>query len=187
MLQQQCLVSILHLKKVAAGKVLLIFRASASESLARSSKQILIKEMGITDAGYPLHLVLISSDGKFNPFIWHQQHKVVILVNNGIHPGEPDGIDASMMLARDILKKKINLPQNVALAIIPVYNIGGALNRNSFSRANQNGPESYGFRGNAQNLDLNRDFIKSDSKNARSFAEIFHYLNPDIFNGQSCK
>ena len=54
------------------------------------------------------------------------------------------------------------------------------MNRNSFARANQNGPESYGFRGNAQNLDLNRDFIKSDSKNARSFAEIFHYLNPDI-------
>ncbi|MEO8861680.1 MAG: hypothetical protein ABI358_09665, partial [Ginsengibacter sp.] len=54
------------------------------------------------------------------------------------------------------------------------------LNRNSYSRVNQNGPESYGFRGNAQNLDLNRDFIKCDSKNARSFTEIFHFLNPDI-------
>ena len=86
-----------------------------------------------------------------------------------------------MMLSRDIIGKKITLPDNVVLAIIPVYNIGGALNRNSFSRANQNGPESYGFRGNAQNLDLNRDFIKCDSKNARSFTEIFHYLNPDIF------
>jgi hypothetical protein len=39
----------------------------------------------------------------------------------------------------------------------------------------------YGFRGNAQNLDLNRDFTKADSKNARSFTEIFHYVNPDIF------
>ncbi|MDQ6890221.1 MAG: M14 family metallopeptidase, partial [Bacteroidota bacterium] len=104
----------------------------------------------------------------------------VILINNGIHPGEPDGIDASMMLARDIALKTIRLPANVVLGIIPVYNIGGALNRNSFSRVNQNGPESYGFRGNAQNLDLNRDFIKCDSKNARSFTEIFHYLNPDI-------
>src|SRR5690606_32186119 len=38
----------------------------------------------------------------------------------------------------------------------------------------------YGFRGNAQNLDLNRDFTKADSKNARSFAEIFHFLDPDV-------
>jgi hypothetical protein len=136
--------------------------------------------MGETDAGYPLHLVMISSDGIVDPVKWHQQKKVVILINNGIHPGEPDGIDASMMLARDIVNKKLVLPNNVALAIIPVYNIGGSLNRNSYTRANQNGPIEYGFRGNAQNLDLNRDFIKSDSKNARSFAAIFHYLNPDI-------
>ena len=66
--------------------------------------------MGMTDAGYPLHLVLISNDEKFNPAIWHQQKKVIILINNGIHPGEPDGIDASMMLARDIAQNKIILP-----------------------------------------------------------------------------
>ena len=150
------------------------------KTLSRVSHKIKFLTKGPTDAGYPLNLILISTDKKFVPSEWHRQHKVVILVNNGIHPGEPDGIDASMMLVRDIIENKIILPGNVALAIIPVYNIGGALNRNSFSRANQNGPESYGFRGNAQNLDLNRDFIKSDSKNARSFAEIFHYLNPDI-------
>ncbi len=150
------------------------------KTLSSSYHQIKFLSKGPTDAGYPLNLILISKNGKFDPSIWHKQNKVVILINNGIHPGEPDGIDASMMLARDILIKKITLPDNVVLAIIPVYNIGGALNRNSFSRANQNGPESYGFRGNAQNLDLNRDFIKSDSKNARSFAEIFHYINPDI-------
>jgi hypothetical protein len=150
------------------------------KNLDKKSPEILMKKMSATDAGYPLHLVLVSNDGKFNPAEWHRQNKVVILINNGIHPGEPDGIDAMMMLARDISNKKIILPTNVVLGIIPVYNIGGALNRNSFSRANQNGPESYGFRGNAQNLDLNRDFIKCDSRNAQSFAEIFQYLNPDI-------
>lgn len=46
---------------------------------------------------------------------------------------------------------------------------------------NQNGPLEYGFRGNAQNLDLNRDFTKCDSKEARSFARLFHWLDPDIF------
>jgi hypothetical protein len=59
------------------------------------------------------------------------------------------------------------------------YNIGGALNRNSTSRANQDGPEVYGFRGNARNYDLNRDFIKSDTRNTKSFVEII--INADVF------
>ncbi len=150
------------------------------KDLDKLSSKIMMKEMGETDAGYPLHLVLISADGKFDPKIWHQQKKVVMLINNGIHPGEPDGIDASMMLVRDIVQNKIQLPSNVVLAIIPVYNIGGCLNRNSYTRANQNGPDEYGFRGNSQNLDLNRDFTKCDSKEARSFTAIFHFLDPDI-------
>ena len=71
--------------------------------------------------------------------------------------------------------------ENLVIIVIPIYNIGGALNRNSTTRANQNGPESYGFRGNAQNLDLNRDFIKCDSKNARTFNQIFTEWQPDVF------
>ncbi len=148
--------------------------------LDKKSTVVSMKTMGATDAGYPLHLVLISSDGKFDPAGWHRQGKVVILINNGIHPGEPDGIDASMMLVRDIIEKRVTLPANITIGIIPVYNIGGCLNRNSYTRANQNGPQAYGFRGNSQNLDLNRDFTKSDSKESKSFAEIFHFLNPDI-------
>jgi hypothetical protein len=145
-----------------------------------ASPLVSMKTMGMTDAGYPLNLVMISNDEKSDPLKWHQQKKLVILINNGIHPGEPDGIDASMILVRDIVNKKVLLPSNVTLAFIPVYNIGGCLNRNSYTRANQNGPAEYGFRGNAQNLDLNRDFTKSDSKNAQTFAKIFHYINPDI-------
>jgi hypothetical protein len=150
------------------------------KNLDRQSPLLLVKEMGMTDAGYPLHLVLLSSDASFDPAQWHRSGKAVILINNGIHPGEPDGIDASMLLVRDIVKGKTNLPKNVALAFIPVYNIGGCLNRNTTSRANQNGPLEYGFRGNAQNLDLNRDFTKCDSKEAKAFAQIFHLLDPDI-------
>lgn len=150
------------------------------KKLDKKSSVISIKTMGGTDSGYPLHLVMVSSDKKFDPIQWHQQGKAVILINNGIHPGEPDGIDASMMLVRDMINKKIILPKNVAIGIIPVYNIGGCLNRNSYTRVNQNGPIEYGFRGNSQNLDLNRDFTKCDSNEARSFTEIFHYLNPDI-------
>ena len=59
--------------------------------------------MGMTDAGFPLHLVMIDKDGQFDPASWHKEKKVVIFINNGIHAGEPDGIDASMMLVRDML------------------------------------------------------------------------------------
>jgi hypothetical protein len=148
--------------------------------LDRLSPLLSIREMGMSDAGYPYHVLLYSNDGVSDPAQWHRKKKVVILINNGIHPGEPDGVDASMMLLRDLVTKKVRLPDNVALAVIPLYNIGGALNRGSFSRVNQDGPESYGFRGNAQNLDLNRDFTKNDTRNARSFARIFHWVNPDI-------
>ncbi len=150
------------------------------KNLDNQSAKVLVKEMGITDAGYPLHIVLVSNDAKFDAVQWHKQNKAVVLINNGIHPGEPDGIDASMMLVRDIVLGKLQLPNNIAVAIIPVYNIGGCLNRTAFSRANQNGPKEYGFRGNAQNLDLNRDFTKNDSKEAKAFAQIFHLLDPDI-------
>ncbi|WP_257668034.1 M14 family zinc carboxypeptidase [Parapedobacter tibetensis] len=134
---------------------------------------------GSTDSGKPLHVFVLNKEGQFNPQQLHQQHKTILLINNGIHPGEPEGIDASMMLARDLLEKN-NLPRNAVVCIIPVYNVGGMLNRGA-SRVNQNGPEAYGFRGNARNLDLNRDFIKTDSRNTRSFQEIFHTWKPDIF------
>ena len=151
------------------------------KALDKTYPQILVKEMGPTDAGYPLHMALFAADANFDTASWRKQNKVIILVNNGIHPGEPDGIDATMMLYRDLATGKLKMPANVVLATIPVYNIGGCLNRNKYSRVNQNGPLEYGFRGNAENLDLNRDFIKADSKNALSFTQIFHYLQPDIF------
>jgi len=137
--------------------------------------------MGMSDAGFPLHLIIVSSDKDFNFESLHKKNKRVILINNGIHPGEPDGIDASMLLVRDIAINKYKLPSNVVLAIIPVYNIGGCLNRSANYRIDQNGPTEKGFRGNSQNLDLNRDFIKCDSKEAKTFAEIFHLTDPDVF------
>lgn len=138
---------------------------------------------GTTGAGKPLHLLVISGDHNFDPGKIDTEGKCVLLINNGIHPGEPDGIDASMMFARDLLTKEKLKPvfDRVVVCIIPVYNVSGMLNRGSFSRANQNGPEEYGFRGTAQNYDLNRDFVKCDSKEAQAFTEIFQTWKPEIF------
>ena len=153
------------------------------KELSSTYPELSVFEMGETDAGYPLHLVVYDSDGKTQLNTLKNSTKNSVLINNGIHPGESDGIDASMLLLRDIvqndsLKKRY---QNTLIAVIPIYNIGGSLNRNSHTRANQNGPIEYGFRGNTRNFDLNRDFVKQDTKNAAAFAEIFHILDPDVF------
>ncbi len=153
-------------------------------ALEKKFPSIIVYEMGQTDSGFPLHLVIFDPQNKTQEKTsetFSKNGRNLLLINNGIHPGEPDGIDATMLLFRDFAENKIPVPKNTIIATIPIYNIGGALNRNSSSRTNQNGPEEYGFRGNARNYDLNRDFIKSDTKNARAFAEIFHWLNPDLF------
>jgi hypothetical protein len=153
------------------------------KDLSNAYPEISLFEMKQTDSGEPLHLVVFNADGKMNLNSFKTTDKNKLLINNGIHPGESDGIDASMMLLRDIvqndsLQKKY---EHTLIAVIPVYNIGGALNRNAHTRANQNGPLEYGFRGNARNFDLNRDFVKQDTKNAAAFADIFHTVAPDVF------
>lgn len=151
------------------------------QKLDAASGKVKMLTMGMTDAGYPLHLVVVSNNGDANFDNIRKKNKRIILINNGIHPGEPDGIDASMLLARDIAENRYTIPNNIELAIVPVYNIGGCLDRSADYRVDQEGPEEFGFRGNSQNLDLNRDFIKCDSKDARAFTEIFHLTDPDVF------
>ena len=150
------------------------------KQLAKVSPQAKLLTYGTTDFGKPLHLLVLSKNKVFDPVELRKNNQRILLINNGIHPGEPEGIDASMMLARDLLKDN-HLPDNVVICIIPVYNIDGSFNRSSTSRANQNGPEAYGFRGNSKNYDLNRDFIKTDSKNSAAFQEIFNTWQPEIF------
>ena len=144
------------------------------KSAEENSSFVNLQTFGKTDIGLPLHLVTYKSPNA-------DENAIHLLINNGIHPGESDGIDASMLLLRDIINQEIDFPDNVVLHIIPAYNLGGMLNRNSTTRANQNGPKDYGFRGNARNYDLNRDFMKMDTDNMKAFAEIFHHINPDVY------
>jgi len=153
------------------------------KNLVKSWEYAQLMEYGLTDSGEPLHLLVIDTDKDFNPDTIHKRGKSILLINNGIHPGEPDGIDACLKLLTELSNSK-NLKEqlkNLVICVIPVYNIDGALNRNSTSRVNQDGPEEFGFRGNAQNYDLNRDFIKCETLNAQSFTQIFRAWDPDVF------
>lgn len=140
-------------------------------------------DMGRDDDGSPLHLFVIADGSGFSPDSIRAAGKNILWITNGIHPGEPDGIDASLLLAQALLESDqlMGLTVNTAVCIVPVYNVWGAKQRGSYSRANQNGPREYGFRGNARNLDLNRDFIKADSWNTRSLQEGLQRWDPDVY------
>ena len=122
-------------------------------NLSEEFDEISIREIGETDSGKPLHIVTLNMAGASDDFDALRSNHRIMLINNGIHPGESDGIDATMMLYRDIVQGKIEAPKQTILVTIPIYNVGGSLNRNSGTRTNQNGPKEYGFRGNARNYD----------------------------------
>ena len=142
------------------------------DDLANNFKTISIESFGTDDNGEPIKVVLFNNS--------KDKNIPTILINNGIHPGEPDGIDATMMMMRDYATGKLSV-KNLRIVAVQSYNISGMLRRGKFSRANQNGPEEYGFRGNARNYDLNRDFIKNDTENAKAFQQIFQYFKPIYF------
>ena len=140
--------------------------------LAKDFPTITVENFGTDDNGEPIKVVIFKNS--------KDKNVPTILINNGIHPGEPDGIDATMMMMRDYATGKIAV-KNLQIVAIEAYNVSGMQRRGKFSRANQNGPEEYGFRGNARNFDLNRDFIKNDTENAKAFQQIFQHFKPIYF------
>jgi len=151
------------------------------KQLASKNKEVELYNMGNSDYGLPIYVCIVNGACDSTKTFAKARNETTILINNAIHPGEPDGVNAMLLWLEEWIKagKKTNdLP---LIAFIPAYNVGGMMNRSSTSRANQNGPEEYGFRGNARNLDLNRDFIKMDAENTFTFARIFHSLDPDVF------
>ena len=95
-------------------------------NLAEAYPEISIDSVGETDSGKPLHIITLNIDKVFSFSEIHKTEKRILLINNGIHPGESDGIDATMMLFRDIVQGKIEAPKNAVLVTIPIYNIGGS-------------------------------------------------------------
>ncbi len=137
---------------------------------------------GESDGGLPLMAGVVTADGEFDCDQLRQQGRTVFLSNNGIHPGEPEGIDACMALVRDFCvdpQRRAALGQTVFL-FVAVYNVDGHNNRGNTSRVNQIGPEAFGFRANSRNLDLNRDFVKCDSREAQAFNRLFALWDPDV-------
>jgi len=153
------------------------------EELQRRYPKVLqFTQVAVSDGGHPLHVGVVSADGVFDRAAIKAAGRPIFFNNNGIHPGEPEGIDACMAIVRDFCVKPDLLASlgKTVLLFVPIYNIDGAMNRATTSRPNQVGPEEFGFRGNSRHLDLNRDFIKCDTLNARFFNQLIADWDPDV-------
>ena len=156
------------------------------KELDRSNKEIKLFQMGPSDFGQPIYLCVINGERDSLKTFEKARNSTTLLINNAIRPGEPDGINACLIWLDQWIRAGKPLKSRdgqdlPVIAFIPAYNVGGMYNRSSTSRANQNGPEEYGFRGSAKNLDLNRDFTKMDAVNTFTFVKIFQALDPDVF------
>lgn len=139
--------------------------------------------IGESSQGRDIKCLVVAKGNHFTPQKARRSGKAILLIQNGIHPGEIEGKDASMLLLRDILvtKEKKHLLDNLVLLIIPILNVDGHERLSPYNRANQNGPEKMGFRTTALNLNLNRDYMKADTPEMRALLRLFSTWLPDFY------
>jgi len=72
------------------------------ETLAAAFPSVLrFEQIGVSDNGIPMHAGVITADAVFDREQLKRDGRPVFFNNNGIHPGEPEGIDSCMALVRD--------------------------------------------------------------------------------------
>ena len=151
--------------------------------LEKASRWIRVTSFGISPQGRELPLVILSKEMAFDPASAARTGKAVILMQSGIHAGEIDGKDASLMLMRDIAitRQLAHLLDSTILLFVPIFNVDGHERFGPFNRINQNGPEEMGWRVNAQNLNLNRDYMKAETPEMRAMLRLFTAWLPDLY------
>ena len=139
--------------------------------------------IGTTLEGRDIVMILASSDRQFLPKDFVASKKATVLIQACIHPGEPDGKDAGLMLLRDMTVKgsKHHLLAKANVLFVPIYNADGHERSSKFGRINQRGPLETGWRTNARNLNLNRDYAKLDAPETRSMVRTINQWRPDLY------
>ncbi len=150
--------------------------------LDAASPWLKYSSFGKSPQGRDLPLVIVDKNGNFTPEAVKNSGNVIALIQSGIHSGEIDGKDASLMLMRELVitKKLSHLLDGVTVLFIPIFNVDGHEMMSKFNRINQNGPAEMGFRATAQFLNLNRDFLKADSPEMQAWLGLFNEWLPDF-------
>lgn len=156
---------------------------SFARRLAAASPWISLKTFGVSGEGRALTLVVAAQGGTHTPASARRAGKAVVLVQACIHAGETDGKDAGLALLRDIAvtKTRTALLDHLVLLFVPVYNADGHERRSPYNRINQNGPAEMGWRANATNRNLNRDYMKADAPETRAWLRLWEEWRPDLF------
>ncbi len=152
------------------------------KKLAAASPIISIVSIGKSAEGRDIVMLIASTEKIITAAALKKSAKPLLLVQAGIHSGEIDGKDAGMMLLRDIaFGNKRYLLDKVNLLFIPILNVDGHERRSSYNRPNQRGPQNMGWRTNAQNLNLNRDYAKIDTKEIRAVIKVMNEYDPLLY------
>ena len=141
------------------------------------------ERFGLTPMGRPMWVLVASSDGTFTPEQLRAKKRPVVLLQGGIHAGEIDGKDAGFWLLREVLEGR-TAPKSLAavtLVFVPVFNVDGHERFAPNNRPNQRGPEQMGWRVTAQNLNLNRDYVKADAPEMIALLGLLHRFDPIMY------
>lgn len=152
------------------------------QRLDSASAWIELQYFGITPEGRRMPLVVLSKEGYFTPVEARNSGQEVVLIQSGIHAGEIDGKDASLMLMREIaiMGSLAKLADDVIILFMPIFNLDGHERISPYNRINQNGPAEMGWRTTAQNLNLNRDYMKADAPEMRAWLRTFSAWGVDM-------
>ncbi|MCU0371021.1 MAG: M14 family metallopeptidase [Bacteroidales bacterium] len=150
--------------------------------LDQVSEMIHYTTFGKSPQGRDLPLLIIDADGYTSPEQAEQAGKFILLIEAGIHSGEIDGKDAGLMFFRDLAIKKQfgDIPDNITFLFIPIFSVDGHERSGPYNRINQDGPEEMGWRTTAQNLNLNRDFLKADAPEMQAWLRLYQRWQPDF-------
>jgi len=150
--------------------------------LEKASPWIRVTKFGVSPEGRDLILVIASKEKAFDPAAARRTKKPVVLIQAGIHAGEIDGKDAGLMLLREIAvtREREALLDHAIVLFMPIYNVDGHERFGPYNRINQNGPKEMGWRVNAANLNLNRDYMKADASETRDWLRLFTAWWPEL-------
>jgi hypothetical protein len=154
------------------------------DSLRKLGAPLTFGSIGKTTEGRTIPFVLASRPRVTTPSEAKRLGRPIVYVQGNIHAGEVEGKDALLALIRDLaFSPRPNALDSIVLIAVPIYNADGneRFASQSVNRTEQNGPELVGTRANAQNLDLNRDYVKAEAPETRASLAMFNAWDPDVF------
>jgi hypothetical protein len=145
-----------------------------------ADRDIRVETFATTNEGRELPLVIAGPTGVVDPRSAHATGLPIVFIMANIHAGEVEGKEAAQMLLRDLVSSSRRLREEMIVLVAPIYNADGNEKISTEHRQTQNGPPGgVGVRENAQGLDLNRDFMKLESPEARGLiANVLHRWDP---------